>query len=277
MLELGNVVRVSYGANVISEAYGRAADSTTAQDKEDATAAVQYLLRGQIDESRQNARYAGEAVSTAQALGEATTNINKKLKEMKKLAEDAAEGNHTEKELEEMQEKFEKLAKEINDITENTRHSDNKFFSAEGKSFSVNIGNGSQIDFVAKDLSFDAKGLDLTADAEAAAKAVNTAIEKSDYYIGYINKQADRLEKTAMLIEQKLNNAFGVTPDDFNTDVAKEIASAAASKTTEDMSKLFTAQANVTPDKVSQLLKDNPNETTLSGSAWDKEEDEEND
>ena len=276
MLELGNVVRVSYGANVISQAYSRAADSTTAQDKEDATAAIQYLLRGKIDESRQAARYAGEAVSTTQALADAATNIGKKLIEMKKLAEDAAEDNHTEKELKEMQEKFEKLAKEINDIAD-TEYNGNKILGAGGEGISVNIGNGSEIDFAAKDLSFDAKELDLTTDAGAAKKAVDAAIEKSDYYIGYINKQADRLGETAMLIEYEVNNAFGVKADDFNTDIAKEIAAAAAKQTTEDMSKLFAAQGNLSPQKVSQLLKDPGDETTLSGSAWDKEEDEEND
>ncbi len=133
-----------------------------------------------------------------------------------------------------------------------------------------------KIDFIAKDLSFDAEGLDLTADADAAAKAVDTAIEKSDYYIGYINEQAERLGKTAMLIEYELNNAFGVKPDDFDTDVAKEIASAAAKQTAEDMSKLLQTQGNLSPQKVSQLLKDTGDESTLSGSIWNKEEDEEN-
>lgn len=276
MLELGNVLKVSYGANVITEAYGKAADGATAADDADAAATIQYLLRGKIDESRQKTQYAGEAVSTTQALADAATNIGKKLIEMKKLAEDAAEENRTEKELEEMQEKFEKLAKEINDITKNTKCSSNKFFSTEGKNFSVNIGNGSEIDFATKDLGFDAEGLDLTADADAALEAVNAAKEKSGSYIGYINEQADRLGKAAMLIEYEVNNAFDVKADDFNTNTAKEIAAAAAKQTTEDMSKLFAAQGNLSPDKVSQLLKDNSNETTLSGSAWDEEKDKEN-
>jgi len=280
MLELGNIVRVSYGANVISEACSKAVDSVTAPDDADAAATIpiQYLLRGKIDESRQKTQYAGEAVSTTQALADTATNIGKKLIEMKKLAEDAAEENRTEKELEEMQEKFEKLAKEINDITENTKCSGNKFFSTEGKNFSVNIGNGSEIDFAAKDLGFDAEGLDLTADADAAKNAVDAAIEKSGSYIGYINEQADRLGKAAMLIEYEVNNAFGVKADDFNTNTAKEIAAAAAKQTAEDMSKLLQTQGNLSPDKVSQLLKDkdNPNETTLSGSAWDEEKNKEN-
>ena len=276
MLELGNVVRVSYGANVISEAYGKAADSVAAMDENEAEATIQYLLRGKIDESRQKARYAGEAVSNTQTMAEAATNIGEKLNEMKKLAEDAAEGNHTEKELEEMQEKFEKLAKEINDIA-GTEYNGNKFFGTGGESISVNIGSGSEIDFAARDLRFDAEGLDLTDDADAAKKAVDAAIEKSGSYISYINKQAERLGETAMLIEYEVNNAFGIKADDFNTDTAKEIAAAAAKQTTEDLSKLLATQANVTPDKVSRLLKDASAETTLSGSAWDDEEDEEND
>ena len=269
MLELGSILRTTYGAYVIGGAYNGVADSTEVPDDDTAVATIQYLLRGQIDGSRHNAGYANEAVSMAQTFAEAATGIDEKLGRMEQLAEEAATGQYSQEQLAEMQQELEQLAEEINDIVENTEYNGNKLFSAEGETISISIGYGSTIDIIAKDLSFDIEGLDLTTDAEGALAAIQSKVSQSDYYSEYINKQADRLESAIDLIEYEINNALGFEPDDFDTNIVERVASYAASQVLEDISVLLDTQANITPDRALQVLKDSIEELTEQDSGED--------
>ena len=259
MLELGNVLNVSYGAWVVSGVYNRiddSGDSTQIPDDDMAVAIIKSLLGGRIDDDWRNVHYANEVISAIQALAEAATEIDEKVGRMKELAGQAATGTYSDEELAEMQEELEQLAEEINNIVENTECDGNKLFSAEGETLSISIGNGSTIDIVAKDLSIDIEGLDLANDAEGALAAIEGVIAQSDYYSGYVNKQVERLESVVMLIEYDAKNALGFEPEDFDMGFAEQVARSAASKVLEDMSILFDIQANVMPERALGLLKD---------------------
>ena len=253
--------------------------------KVDSTGSPPRVYRG-VDKSQRDIRYANKVISAVQELADSAGDINKKVKAMKDLAEKAASGDYSKQELAEMrirqahrpefiegQKEFEKLAEQVNDIAGNTEYNGNKLFTvdstgspprvyrgADGKNISISIGNGSNIDIVSKDLSFDIKGLDLTkvdstgspprvyrGDAKGALSAVastgspprvyrgvEAALTKSDYYAGYVNNQAERIV-----------DSTGSPP---------RVYRGAANKSLEDMSALLDAQANVEPARALQLL-----------------------
>lgn len=256
MLELGNVLRTNYGAWVIKGAYSGLDGLVKVPDDDKAASTIQNLLHGKVDKSRQDIRYANKVISAAQGIADAAKEINQNMKAMRDLAKKAASGDYSEQEVAEMQKEFEKLAKQVNDAANNTEYNGNKLFTADGKNISISIGNGSSIDITAKNLTFDAKGLDLTKDAKGALSAVEAALSKSDYYAGYINTQTERIGDAVKLIEYEINNAFGIKAEDFDTGFAKQVAAYAANKTLEDMSALLDAQANVEPARALQLLKE---------------------
>ena len=257
-MELGNLTKIAYSVHVITGAYTKTNNQPNAASDDDAAASViQYLLHGKMSEGQENEKYANEAISMTQRFADAAGQINEKLQTMKELAEEAANAGSQE-EKEELQEEFEQLAGEINDIVENTEYNGNKLLSAEGKTISISIGNGSTIDVVSKDLSVDIDGLDLTTDAESALAAIQSTASESSYYSGYLKEQVSHLESMAGLIEFEIPNDMGIEADEdeFDMDTAKEVAGYASSQTLEDMSVLFEAQANVEPNRVLQLLKD---------------------
>ena len=257
-MELGNLIKVAYGVHVITGAYNKTNDQPNAASDDNAAASViQYLLHGKMSEGQANERYANEAISMTQRFADAAHEIDEKLQTMVELAEEAANAGSKE-EKEKLQEEFEQLAGEINDIVENTEYNGNKLLSADGKTVSISIGNGSSIDVVSKDLSVDIDGLDLTTDAESAMAAIQSIASESSYYSGYLEEQVSHLESMADLIEFEIPNDMGIEADEdgFDMALAKEVAGYASSQTLEDMSVLFEAQANVEPNRALQLLRD---------------------
>ncbi|MFB0556222.1 MAG: hypothetical protein ACETWQ_23210 [Phycisphaerae bacterium] len=257
-MEFGNLIKVTYGVHVITGAYNRTNNQPNAASDDDAAASViQYLLHGKMSEGQESERYANEAISMTQRFADAAREIKEKLQMMEELAEKAV-GTGSKKKKEELQEEFEQLAGEINDIVENTEYNGNKLLSADGKTVSISIGNGSTIDVASKDLSVDIDGMDLTTDAESALAAIQSIASESSYYSGYLEEQVSHLESMAGLIEFEIPNDMGIEADEnvFDMALAKEVAGCASSQTLEDVSVLFEAQANVEPSRALQLLKD---------------------
>jgi flagellin-like hook-associated protein FlgL len=265
-MELGNLVRLTYHANVITGAYAKTGRPGAADNDEDeAVSAIQYLINRSIPERPHNESYADEAVSVARTFAEAVAAIAEKLQRMKELAEQATE-THSKKKRDKLQQEFEQLAGEINDIVASTEYNQNKLFTADGRNISISIGNGSAVDIAARDLSIDIDGLDLTDDPEAALAAIETKAADGTYYSRYLAEQVSRLESSIGLIEFETDNDLGIEADDdeFDVDLAKEIADYASTRTLEELSVLFEAQANVEPDTAVQLLKDTIEEVSQS-------------
>jgi hypothetical protein len=250
MLEFRNVLDVAYGAYVVSGAYSVA----NGPDRGAAVAIIQELLRGNFADIYQGARDASTAVSIVQTFLGPVDSIGEKLGTMEELARKASSPDYSETQIEEMQEEFLGLAEEINQIVDSTEYDFNELLTAEGESISISIGNGSTIDIFARDLSFDAEGLDLTTDPEAALSHVVEATGDLEEYSSYLTRQGERLEDATAIIESELGAAAGVDLSDFSMELVMEVATYAASQVLEDSRTLLDTQANVSPERGLRLL-----------------------
>jgi flagellin-like hook-associated protein FlgL len=175
---------------------------------------------------------------------------------MEELAEKASSPDYSQVQVEAMQTELQALATEINDIVKGTEYNYNKIFTDAGQAISIPIGDGSRVDIFAKDLSFNAQGLDLTTDAKSALSNVKKAIKELSEYRTYLNRQAARVEDATATIEFKLQSAMGVGLDDFTPDLAIETAFHIASELSQDSSTALNMQANTEPSIALHFLKD---------------------
>jgi len=256
LLEFRNVLDVSYGAYVVSGAYSRAGNLTGAPKHNEAVAIIRELLGGNTADVRLSAREASTAISIVQTLTNVADTIALTLAKMQELAEKASSPDYSQVQVEEMQKEFEGLAAEINKIVEKTDYNFNKLFTADGRSISIPIGDGSKIDIFARDFSFDAEGLNLTTSPESALSKIKTATENLSEYRQYLSKQAARVEDATAIIESEIEGAMGVDLDDFRPVFAGQTASYVANLILDNTSTILDAQANVEPSTALHLLKD---------------------
>lgn len=257
-IELGNIINVTYSANVILSAYnaGNANEDSPEVLDDSSASVIQYLLKGKVSENRQNESYANEVISMTQGLAETASTIKDKFARMKELAEQAASGEYSAEEVEGMQTEFEQLVGEINNLVDNTEQNKNKLFSGEGTAISISIGNNSTINIVAMNLSINGEGLDLTTDPEGVLTAIQSKVSQSSYYSEYLGDQLDNLGEMISYIEFEKYNDMGVDAEKFDMELAEEMAGVAAATTLEELTVLFDAQTNVAPEKALQLLKE---------------------
>ena len=257
-MELGNLINVTYSANVLLSAYNTSnANEDSSEVLDDSSVSViQYLFEGKVSENRQNESYANEVISMTQGLAETSSTIEDKFARMKELSEQAASGDYSAEEVESKQSEFEQLVVEINNLVESTEQNGNKIFSGEGTTISISIGNSSTINIVAKDLSINGEGLDLTTDPEGALAAIQSKVSQSSDYSEYLGDQLDNLEKMTNVIEFEKYNDIGVEADQFDMELAEEVAGIAATTTLEELIVLFDAQSNVEAERALQLLRE---------------------
>jgi flagellin-like hook-associated protein FlgL len=175
---------------------------------------------------------------------------------MKVLAEQAASGEYSAEEVEEMQTEFDQLVVDINKLVDNTEQNNNKLFSNEGTTVSVSIGNNSSINIIAMDISINGEGLDLTTDPEGVLMTIQSKASQSSYYSEYLGDQLNNLGEMINYIEFEKYNDMGVDAEEFDIEMAEEVAGVAASTTLEELTILFDAQANVKSEKALQLLEE---------------------
>jgi len=241
---------------VVSGACSRAGNLTEAPKHNEAVAIIRELLGGNTADVRLSAGEASTAISIIQRFTNFADTIALTLAKMHELAEKASSPDYSKVQVEEMQKEFEGLAAEINEIVDGTEYNFNKLFTAEGRSISIPIGNGSKIDIFARDFSFDAQGLELTADPESALSKTKEATENLNEYREYLRRQAARVEDATAIIESEIEGAMGVDLDDFRPELAIEAVSYWASQVSEDTGTLLDVQANVEPSRALHLLKD---------------------
>ena len=230
---------------------------TGAPNNNDAVATIRELLSGKTSDVRLSARDASMAVSIVQTFTKAIDAIADYLTKMQELAQKAPSPDYSQVQVEEMQKQFQDLAKKINQTVNVTEYKHDKLFTADGKSISIPIGNGSKIDIFAKDFSFDAQGLDITTDPQNALSKVQDAIANIAEYRKYLSRQAARLEEATAVFESEIESAMGIDLNDFKPDLALETASYAASVISEDKAAYLDTQANLTPDEALKLINDN--------------------
>lgn len=254
--EFSNVLDVSHGAYVVNGAWSGHSNSGAARGRDDVVATIRELVNGNTADIRLSARNASTAISIVQTFANAAGIIADKLAKMEKLAQKASSPDYSRVKVEEMQKEFEGLAKEINEIVKSTEYDSNKLFTSAGKAISISIGKDSKVDIFAQDFSFDAEGLDLTAEPKAVLSKIKKAIKELSEYRGYLNREVALVEKLTAAIESEIESAMGVELDDFTPEVAVETDVHTASRLTQDSSSALDSQANAEPSIVLQLLKD---------------------
>ncbi len=219
-------------------------------------ATIRELLNGNIADVRLSAREASTAISIIQTFANAADGIAAKLARMEELAKKASSPDYSRVQIEAMQKEFKSLAKGINEIVQGIEYNYNKIFTANGKSISIPIGDGSRVDIFARDFSFNSQGLDLTTDQKSALSNIKKAVTNLNEYKQYLNRQVARVEDATATIESELENAMGVGLDDFTLVFAIETAVHIASQLSQDSSSALDMQANTEPSISLQLLKD---------------------
>lgn len=261
MFEFKNVLDVTYGAYVVNGAYRGISNSngssTQAPARNQAVAVIRELLAGNTAAVRRNARDASTAVSIVQTFTKAIDTITGKLIKIQELAKKAHSGVYSQVQVEEMQTQFWSLAEEINQTVSGTEYHYNKPFAADGKTFSIPIGNGSKIDIFARDFRFDPQGLNIATDPRSVLSAINEAITNISEYNTYLDRQAARLRDTTTAFELEMQSAMGVDIQDFQPELAVTMADYAASLISQDKQTSLNTQANLTPEETLKLLEEN--------------------
>ncbi|MHC4397026.1 MAG: flagellin [Planctomycetota bacterium] len=262
MFELGNVLKTDFAAWFMNGLYGLTSDSaksllaeSTDYDYDIAQSVIQRLLHSEIVSRQENARNASAAISMVQSFEDAVSGIRAILMQTEELADGAANGIYTEDEREDMQEELETLGSELNDIVNDTKYNNNKLLSADGETISISIGNGSTINVVPRDLSFDAEALDLTTDegAVVALSITRAAIEQADDYGDYLDTQIERLGSVESLIEFDIEDTIsgGAVLERI---ITMQTALNAINQIVEQTSVLLAIQASVTAETALELL-----------------------
>ncbi|MHC4625234.1 MAG: flagellin N-terminal helical domain-containing protein [Planctomycetota bacterium] len=229
---------------------------TGAPKRDEAVAIIKELVQGDVAAIRQSAREASTTVSLFQTLTKAVQTVGDKLTAMVRLASRASDPDSTRVQLEQIQKEFEQRVGQVNQIARSTDYDHNRIFTADGQSISVPTGDGSNVDIIAKDLTFDATGLDMTADPGAAAWKIATAVEELDEYAKHLRSQASRAAEAAAVIESQLAAAMGVDLRAFSMELARRTAEHAAEQFSADRPGLLEMQANVSADRALRLLAD---------------------
>jgi flagellin len=254
--DIKNVLDSSYGAYAVKGTYSSEKARKNSNHNE-SVAIIREMLQGNTADIRQSAREANTAVSTIQTLTNATSDIAGKLSEMEELATKASSPDYSQVQKEEMQKEFKNLAKEINKTAKNTKIENNKIFTDAGESISIPIGDGSKTDIFAKDLSFNAEGLDISTDSKTASSNVLKAMYELNEYNEYLNKQRTRIEDATAAIESEIESAMGIEFDDFSLIMATEMSSNTGNQLVEDDETSLNTQGNLTPEEALKLLNSN--------------------
>ena len=258
MFELNDVSGTGYSAHVI--VYSRIKDSLEAISSGESTSdnaaslLIRELLRGEIAGSLQAARNASDGISIVQAFENAASSINEILFQMAELAAKAESGIYSDAQKAVMQKQFTESADEINDIVKNTKLNGNKLFSANGRNISISMSNGSTIDIVTKDLTFDTEGLDLTTDSGTVLTFIAEKIDETTSYIVDLDRQIEKLKIMSQLTEADVIHAMGYNANISNMDLATEIAAQTMGQIIAESVVLLETQANIQPSRALKLL-----------------------
>jgi flagellin len=254
--DIKNVLDSSYGAYVVKGTYSGFNARRNLKHNE-TVAVIRDMLNGKTADVRQSVKEASSAISIVQKLTNATSSISNKLLKMKELATKANSPDYSQVQKEEMQKEFKNLAKEINETAKGTKIENNKIFTEAGESISIPVGDGSKADIFAKDLSFDAEGLDISTDPETVLSNIHKATKELNEYNEYLNKQRTRIEDATAAIESEIESALGIELDDFSLIMATEMSSNTGNHLIEDDEISLNTQGNLTPEETLKLLNSN--------------------
>jgi flagellin-like hook-associated protein FlgL len=261
LIEFKNVLDVTYGAYVVNGAYtgvrASAGSSTQPSRRDQAIAIIREFLAGKTTAIRQNAEDASTAVSAMQIFTDAIETIAEKLAKILELAEKVHDQYYSPAQAEQMQKQFRNLAQQINQTANGTEYKFNKPFSGDGRTLSIPTGNGTKINIFARDFRINAEELNIETEPQKALSMLSEAITNVREYKTYLERQAAHLRDITAAIESQIQGAMGVNMHDFQPELAAPMADYAASLISQDKQTSLNTQANLTPDEILKLLKNN--------------------
>lgn len=261
LFEFKNVLDATYGAYVVNGAYSGVSasngDSKPMPIRDQAVAVIREFLNGKTATIRLRAKDASTAVSTIQIFTDAIEAIDGKLIKMLELAKKAIDRDYSPLEVEQMQKQFRTLAQQINITTNGTEYKFNKPFSGSGRTLSIAAGNGTKIDIFARDFRINTDELNIETDPQNALSKVNAAIANVREYKTYLDRQAAHLRDITAVFESEIQGATGVDMRDFQPELAAPMANYAGSLISQDRQTSLNAQANLNPNEILKLLRDN--------------------
>lgn len=261
MFEFKNVLDATYGAYVVNGAYAGVSasngDSNKKPSRGQAIATIREFLAGKTAAVRQSARDASTAVSTIQIFTDAIETVTEKLAKLLELAKKALGPDYSPSQVQEMQKQLKELIGEINQIVNSTEYKFNKPFSGGGKTLSISVGNKAKIDIFTRDFRLNAQDFDIETNPQNALSAINDAITNINECKTYLYRQASHLRDITAAIEMEIQDVMSVNIQDFQPELAVPMADYASSLILQDKQTSINTQANLTPDEILKLLKDN--------------------
>jgi flagellin len=257
---LGKISGADLGPLTIRRAFdelSKSAKSTASGRKADnrgAHAIIAGQLRADVAVNQQGVRNANDGISMLQTFDAAAGTISSNLTKMAKLAMQAGTGTFSSRQKSIMEAEFNELGAEISRAADNTRFNGNNLSGGDGVVVSVALGTGTDIDIESADLTFDTSGLDLSADADSAMKAVEDRTEQVNKYRGYLGAKMNRLSAAVGVMETGIENAIAVESNISDTDTAREAAGHATSRIRAESALAMQAHMNAIRGTIAEVL-----------------------
>jgi flagellin-like hook-associated protein FlgL len=259
LFEFKNILDATYGAHVVNRVYAGVSvsngDLSKKPSRGQAIATIREFLAGNTAVVRQSARDASTAVSTIQIFTDAIETIAEKLAKLLELARKALGSDYSQPQ--EIQRRLRELIREINQIVNSTEYKFNKPFSSSGKTLPIPLGNGSKIDIFTRDFRLNTQDFDIETNPQNALSTIKDAITNINEFKTYLDRQASNLRDITAAIEMKIQGAMSVNMQNFQPELAAPMADYAASLILQDKQTSINTQANLTPDEILKLLKNN--------------------
>ncbi|MBN1817151.1 MAG: hypothetical protein JW828_07295 [Sedimentisphaerales bacterium] len=208
--ELGNQIRrLSTGLRI-----NGAADDA-------AGLAVREIMRADLATVRQSSQNIQDGVSLVQTAEAAGGVVSTMLARLKELSLQAMNGTLSDQQKNIIQMEFDQLSDEIATIGQHTKFNGIALFQ-DGQSLEIATGNGQNIAIETQAMPLLSG--DLTNHPEAAALAVDTAIEQVSSMRGHLGASINRLESAGEVLDIQAESILAAESRISDVDMARETA-----------------------------------------------------
>ena len=226
--------------------------------------AISEKMRGQVKGLNMATKNSQDGISMIQTAEGALNETHSIIQRMRELAVQSANDTNTDKDREKIQLEVDQLGKEIDRIgntTEfNTQTLMNGDFKDKGMTFHTGANKDQNVNLTFNDMRSDALGLKdikmgTQADANAAIKTIDSALENVSTERGKYGAMQNRLEHTINNLRVSGENLQAAESRIRDTDMASEMVKLNKDKIISQSGTAMLAQANTTPQNVLQLLR----------------------
>lgn len=217
-------------------------------------------LRASLVENSEKYESISEGISMVQAVDYAVDTISDKIDRMETLAEMAASGDYTNKEVDEFQVEFDLLAEDINTLAIATTPGGNNFLNNQDGTVSISLGDGLSIDVDTTVMTVTGLGIidsvDLWGDPEAVLSGLEAASTQVESYSAHLESKTDTLTASLEVVESQRESLLAVQSVIEGIGDAMTLAGTMNSTSSALSSLLILAQTNLNIDSVMELLID---------------------